>query len=58
MTFGGFFVFTLTGSAEGTQRYVKDGVLISVNEPTLAIAVDDSFTFVGRHPIAIGESGR
>lgn len=55
VTFVGFLVFPLTGSAEGTQRYMKDGVLISVNEPTLAIAVDDSFTFVGRHPITISD---
>jgi hypothetical protein len=54
VAFAGFFVFPLAGSAEVMQRYMKDGVLISVDEPTLAIAVDDSFTFVGRHPITIG----
>ncbi len=35
------------------HQFVRDGVLISIKEPSLAIDVKDSFTFVGRHPFTI-----
>lgn len=43
----------LAAGAENAQQYFKDGVLISLQDPSLAIDVDDSFTFVGRHPFTI-----
>lgn len=38
---------------ENVHRFIRDGVLISLEEPSLAIDVKDSFTFVGRHPFTI-----
>ena len=35
------------------HQFVRDGVLISLKDPSLAIDVKDSFTFVGRHPFTI-----
>ncbi len=54
----GLLGFQLAASAFGAQsveQFMQDGILISVKEPSLAISVEDSLTFVGRHPIAIGE---
>ena len=39
--------------ANNEHQFVRDGVLISLKEPSLAIEVKDSFTFVGRHPFTI-----
>ena len=46
-----FAVGTLVTANE--QRYVQNNVLISELEPTLAISVDDSFEFLGKHAIRI-----
>ncbi len=39
--------------ANNEHQFVRDGVLISLTEPSLAIEVKDSFAFVGRHPFTI-----
>lgn len=39
--------------AADEQRYVENNILISKSDPALAIAVDGSFTFLGRHAIRI-----
>ncbi len=59
----GCFVFQMAGSvvvaenAENVRRFMQEGILVSLEEPSLAIAVEDSFTFVGRHPITIRDVG-
>lgn len=35
------------------HQFVRDGVLVSLQDPSLAIKVKDSFTFAGRHPFRI-----
>ena len=53
-----FFQFAgCSDEAEELERYMVDGVLISTNEPALAIEVVSPFTFLGRHQIEIGEIG-
>lgn len=37
------------------EQFMQEDVLISAEEPSLAIAVENSFTFVGSHPITIGD---
>ncbi len=41
--------------SEGIERYVQDGVLVSLEEPSLAMRVDEAFEYLGRHPIRIGD---
>ena len=56
----GFLFFQFLGCANTAvepKRYLLDGVLISTKEPALAIEVVSPFTFLGRHPVAIGEIG-
>ena len=43
----------LAADTDNAHQFFQDGVLISLQQPTLAIDVDDSFTFVGRHPFTI-----
>ncbi|MDH3747646.1 MAG: hypothetical protein OER97_05525 [Gammaproteobacteria bacterium] len=43
----------LAANAASKHQFFEDGVLISLQEPSLAIDVDDAFTFVGRHPFTI-----
>lgn len=45
-----------TGAAvgnDGIARFVDNGVIISTQRPAIAIAVDEAFTYVGRHPVRI-----
>lgn len=46
---------SMTGALANDRvpRFVDNGVLISADKPALAIAVDESFVFVGRHPVRI-----
>ena len=48
-----FSTALLAAGTNSTHQFVEDGVLISLQEPSLAIDVDDAFTFVGRHPFTI-----
>lgn len=50
MPFSTAHVVADTNSA---HQFVQDGVLISLHEPSLAIDVDNAFTFVGRHSFTI-----
>jgi hypothetical protein len=36
-----------------SDRFMQDGVLVSLSDPSLAIKVDESFKFVGRHSFSI-----
>ena len=47
------FLVSAESAADSSNRYVNDGVLISRSDPTLAIDVNDSFAYAGRHPIRI-----
>lgn len=40
-------------ATDGIARFVDNGVIISIQRPAIAIAVDDAFTYVGRHPVHI-----
>ena len=48
-----FSTALLAADTNSTHQFVEGGVLISLQEPSLAIDVDDAFTFVGRHPFTI-----
>ena len=53
-----FFQFAgCVDTTEEPEQFVLDGVLISTKEPALAIEVASPFTYLGRHPIVIGEIG-
>ena len=41
--------------AADADRYVRDGVLVSREDPRLAMSVDHAFVFAGRHPIRIDD---
>ena len=49
--------YGLAIAAENRTQYVDAGVLVSLAEPSLALSVDEPFEYVGRHPIAIGNTG-
>ena len=51
----GLSTTTITKAAEpkNMNQFMTDGVLISREEPSLAIDVADDFEFVGRHPFTI-----
>lgn len=53
----GFVCASTMADTAKIGRYVQDDVLISISDPSLAIAVGSSFTYVGRHSIAIGNTG-
>ena len=38
---------------DNAHQFIRDGVLISLEEPSLAIDVEDAFTYVGRHSFTI-----
>lgn len=53
----GALTVALASADERTNRYFEDGILVSGEDPSLAISVDDAFSYLGRHPIAIGDTG-
>ena len=46
-------IVTNSNESQNLNQFMTDGVLISREEPSLAIDVADEFEFVGRHPFTI-----